>query len=119
MLGGAMTVRYVALPAGQTPVSVDWPMLVMGLQQISTPVPPISPIQPSNCTIYASPDVVVPMAWLGQSYETQRTIPIPNNVALAGFTFQLQFLDLYFRCQPTCDFQMIRTTNAGTAVLGF
>lgn len=119
VIGNQMTVRYVALPAGQSPVSVDWPVLIMGIAQTSTPVPPLSPFQPPNCTILASPDVVDPMMWLGSSYESQRSIPIPNNAGLAGAQFHLQFADIYFRCQPTCELQIIRVTNAGTATIGF
>ena len=119
VLGSQMTVRYVALPAGQSPVSVDWPVLIMGIAQTSTPVPPLSPFQPANCTILTSPDVVDPMMWLGSSYESQRSIPIPNNTGLAGAQFHLQFADIYFRCQPSCELQIIRVTNAGTATIGF
>ncbi len=119
VLGSTMTVRYVALPAGQSPVSIDWPMLIMGLQQTNTPVPPLSSFQPPNCTILVSPDVVIPMVWSGSSYPNTYALAIPNNNALAGYVLHLQFLDIYFRCQPTCDLQMIRATNAGTAVLGF
>ncbi|MCA8949576.1 MAG: hypothetical protein KDE27_08745 [Planctomycetes bacterium] len=117
-LGSAFTVRYVALPAGQTPVSIDLPALVMGLQQASTPVPVLSSLQPANCNFLTSSEIAVIMPWNGTSYPSQYTVQIPNDQNLLGVAFHQQWVELYSRCQPTCTPMMIRVTNAATAVVG-
>lgn len=118
-IGTAFTVRHVALPAGQTPVSIDLPAIVMGLQQTTTPVPVLSALQPSNCNFLTSSEIAVIMAWNGSSYPNTFTIQLPNDAGLAGVTFYQQWVELYSRCQPTCVPQMIRVTNAATVVVGF
>ena len=117
-IGAAFTVRYVALPSGQTPVSIDWPAMILGLQQAQTPVPVLSTSQPANCNFWLSTDVIQFMPWNGTSYQNTFTMLIPNDMGLLGVTFHQQWAELYSRCQPTCQPLMIRVTNAGTAVVG-
>ncbi|MCA8965935.1 MAG: hypothetical protein H6838_00770 [Planctomycetes bacterium] len=117
-IGAAFTVRFVALPSGQTPVSVDWPAMIMGLQQAQTPVPVLSPSQPANCNFLLSTDVILFMPWNGTSYQNTFTMQIPNDPGLIGVSFHQQWAELYSRCQPTCQPLMIRVTNAATATVG-
>lgn len=117
-IGTAFTVRHVALPSGQTPVSIDLPALIMGLQQAQTPVPVLSPSQPANCNFLLTTDVILFMPWQGSSYANQYTMQIPNDVGLVGLTFFQQWAELYSRCQPTCQPLMIRVSNAATVVVG-
>lgn len=117
-LGSSFAVLFQALPSGQTPVSQDWPMLLMGLQQTSVPVPVLSTLQLPNCNLLTSTDLILPMPWLGTSYQSQVTLMVPNNQALLGFVVYMQWAELYSRCQPTCTPMMIRVTNGAAVTLG-
>ncbi|MEZ5966071.1 MAG: hypothetical protein R3F56_19705 [Planctomycetota bacterium] len=118
VLGTTFTVSFAALPSGRTPVSEDWPLFLMGLQQTQVPVPVLSSLQPPNCFLYTSTEFVVPMPWLGSSFDNQVAIAVPNNAALMGFTLYMQWAELYSSCRPTCVPSMIRVTNGAAAVLG-
>lgn len=117
-LGATFTVRYVALPAGQTPVSIDQPALLIGLQTALIPMPPISNIQPAGCNLLTSSEIAILMPWSGSSYANSYGMAIPNGAGLIGFAFHLQWAELYSRCQPTCVPMMVRVSNAGTATVG-
>ena len=116
-LGATFTVRYIG-PNGQTPVSQDQPVLLTGFSTLSWPIPPISSLQPAGCLLLVLPEIVIPMPWTGSRYQDQFPMQIPNDVGLLGATMHQQFACFYSRCQPTCNLQMLRMSDAGTTVIG-
>lgn len=119
VLGTTFTVSFVALPAGRTPVSEDWPIFLIGLQQAQVPVPVLSPSQPAGCNLLTTTDIAMPMPWLGSSFQNQVQLAVPFHPALAGGSVYLQWAELYSRCSPTCTPTFLRVTNAAIAKLGF
>ncbi len=118
VLGTTFTVSFLALPSGRTPVSEDWPIFLMGVQQLQIPVPVLSALQPPNCFLYTTTDIIVPMPWLGSAFANQFQMLIPANPHLIGFPLYMQWAEIYSRCQPTCVPSMIRVTNGAIATLG-
>lgn len=117
-LGATFNVQFNALPSGQTPVSQDWPILCIGWHQTSVPVPVLSGLQIANCNLLTTSQVLIPMAWLGSSYQSQVPLSVPNNQVLLGFTIYMQWIELYSRCQPTCVPSMIRVSNGAAVTFG-
>jgi hypothetical protein len=118
VLGTTFTVSFIALPNSRTPVSEDWPIFLLGFQQIQVPVPALSAAQPANCFLYTSTDFAEFMPWLGASFQNQVQIPVPLNPGVIGFTLYMQWASLNSRCQPNCTPSLIRVTNGAAATLG-
>ena len=116
-LGSNFTVSYTG-PNGNTPVSMDIPLLVTGFQQSLLTIPQFSAIQPANCALLTVPVLLELMPLLGSAYQSQVTLAIPNDRNLLGLTLFQQWVDLYFRCSGPCQLLMLRTSNGGKAVIG-
>jgi len=118
-LGMSYTVGYQALPSGVTPVSIDHPILVSGLRLNSTPVPVLSGLQPPNCLLLTSTEVLEFMpATSPTSFQSQAVWTVPNNPILVGFRYHHQWASLYSSCRPTCTPMMIRVSNGAMMTVG-
>jgi len=120
VIGSTMQLQRVALPGGTYPTgAADLPMVVFGLTPLPTPIPLTGfPIQPSNCFLRVSADLVQMMAMPSPtSFSFTHDVPIPSNSALAGMQFDVQMVSVYI--SPSIGLGRILTTNAGTATVGF
>ena len=117
LIGQSYTVRYVG-PNSITPVSMDQPALLTGVQQASITVPPISPLQPGNCQILLVPVVTLVMPRAGSAFQGQLTLMVPLDPSLIGQSLFHQFIGLYSSCRPSCVLQMVRTSDGLHVVFG-
>jgi hypothetical protein len=77
------------------------PWLLLGLQQLAIPVPPVLPQQPPGCFVYTTPDASVPMppdptgvARFVDAFD----LAVPNSPNLLGALFFAQWLCVFEQC---------------------
>jgi len=118
-VGTTYTISQVALPNSITPVSIDLPILISGLNQVSLPVPVFSPAQPAGCNQLTTSDVfeIMPMT-SPTGFATSTTWTLPNNPNLVGLQYNHQWVSLNSRCTGFCTAQLVRVSNAATAQVG-
>lgn len=92
-IGTSFQVVAANLPNALTP-ELQWPVLLVGLQQLALPVPPLLPQQPPNCTLLSSGDVFLMMAPQGTTFATQAPFTLPNAAGLIGFTVYMQWASI-------------------------
>lgn len=119
-IGTSYTVQQIALPNGISPVSVDLPILISGLQRVSLPVPTYSPTQPTNCMQLTSIDVFEIMPQTSASrFATSTPWVVPNNPNLIGLQYHHQWASLYSRCAGgVCTPQLVRVSDAAIVTVG-
>ncbi|MBK8979071.1 MAG: hypothetical protein IPM29_24510 [Planctomycetes bacterium] len=99
----------------------EQPLLVIGATRIDLPIPPLLVTQPPRCTLYPSPDVVVPTGPdpSGRAFVTTVSIPIPNVASMSGSVVYLQWATtriqyMFVGCGPL----WVVFSDAGRAVIG-
>ncbi|MGK0263393.1 MAG: hypothetical protein ACI8UD_002044 [Planctomycetota bacterium] len=98
------------------------PFLALGTQALGFSIPMAGLIyQPSDCTAYVAPMVLVPMLQdpnLPQ-YESSFALAIPNDTALVGYQFFAQWLLVHTQCGFTgCGLSGLITSDAAVVTIG-
>jgi len=118
-VGMSYTINQVALPNSITPVSIDLPILISGLQQTMLPVPTYSSLQPAGCFQLCTIDVFEIMPQVSPNgFQTSATWTVPNNPNLVGLQYHHQWASLYSSCRPTCTAGMVRVSDAAIVTVG-
>lgn len=119
-LGSTVTITYTG-PNLNNQLSTQ-PLLALGLQTTNVPIPAtILPQQPTGCTQYVVPDVLLAMGVTpAGGFVTQSPIAVPNNAALIGFQFAAQWAVFAVQCGiiPPCWFSALPTSDALLLTVG-
>ena len=121
-LGTVFTVTYRGPNAIEPGLGLtDQPLLMIGVVRVDLPFPLINPVQPTGCTLYPSPDVIVvpPPDAGGRAFVAQVAFSIPNDPGLIGGSLFLQWAVPHTQCYFIgCGLGWVSFSEGGEAILG-
>ena len=123
-LGGSVTLSYLGPNFSTSPSQrVAWPQLVLGMAPKKTDLlPSLLPQQPVGCMGFVLPEIIAPMAVAASNplkFETQVTLPVPNERALVGLHVFAQWLTVVQQCGVAgCSAVALLTSNAAEFTIG-